>query len=465
MIGFGTKPDTPIEALQVAINSGYIMIDTKDSNSSLQHFKLLNMDRQKLFISSKLMGESSPTNHNPENVFKACANALEKSGLTYFDLYYIHTTYSFNNVNILHTYSELIKLKQKGIIKNIGLSNVIYEQLESIIINSAKPDYIQIEIHPYLTEERIVDYCKSHNINVVAHSPLGSSFNSQIVKEPLLVELSKKYNMSVEQVILSWHVSRGIIPIPSSKKQVHIENNLKIVTLLETEIQGIFKLNKNMRGWVKPNHYESIGKICSPLPKRIINSSELINDNTPNTNIINDLILKGFYICNASIDNDLYRLSVNLKDRDDSSHIKEIQDNIFLNSIVSKYLNKSNYKKLCSKRNTGPSVNFVPKSTQLFHRDTQLQKCIKVIIYLTEVTSVNGPLKIIYPEPDIHVRWFKDSMNARCSYEEITKVVPKENIISVEGPEYTMIIFEGTTLHAGGFVQKGSRKIIYIEFN
>ena len=129
----------------------------------------------------------------------------------------------------MKTYNELLSLKEEKLCLNVGLSNITFEQLEAIVINSKKPDYIQIEIHPYLVEERIVNFCKNNQIKIVAHSPFGSSLWDEIAKDKILLELSNKHNLTVAQLVLNWHVSRGIIPIPSSNDKNHMESNLKLI--------------------------------------------------------------------------------------------------------------------------------------------------------------------------------------------------------------------------------------------
>jgi diketogulonate reductase-like aldo/keto reductase len=455
MIGFGTKCNTEKDIIQEAINVGYTFIDLKDSNKSILHFNNLQFYREKLFICSKLVGESSPENHNPKNIYNNCLQTLKKAGLTYWDLYYIHTTFAYNNYPILKTYNEVLRLKKEGYVLNVGLSNITFEQLEAIIINSTKPDYIQIEIHPYLVENRIVEFCKNNQIKIVSHSPLGSSLWTTISNDPILLALSKKYNTIVAKLILNWHISRGIIPIPSSNNKDNIRNNLNNLTRIDIsteDLQSITNLNKNQRTFIKPNHYESIGPICEPLPKRKI----ILEDCIQNNIILNDIIKKGFYITTTEIDKELHMLCTQ-----SSPNVNLIKNNSFIKSISSMYDNKFLTK--CEIRTNLPNNNLSPIHTQLYHRDTQLQKCLKIIIYLSDVKKENGPLQIIYPEPDMNLKWYNDRINARTTPEEIYQNVPLNNIITVEGPIYTMIIFEGTILHCGGYVQKGVRKIIYLE--
>lgn len=403
--------------------------------------------------------------------------SLETSGLRYWDIYYIHTTNAFDNHPILQTYNKLLELKEEKLCLNVGLSNITFEQLEAILINSTKPDYIQIEIHPYLVEERIVNFCKNNAIKIVAHSPFGSSLWKEIADDAILLELAKKYNVTVAQLVLNWHVSRGIIPIPSSNDKNHMGSNLKRIDISSADVHIINALNKNKRVWVKPNHYETIGKICEPLPKRKIVMEDLIQDDSVYSSIINDIVLKGFYIGSTNIDSQLHSLcnELQLEGKPNKEILEKIQNNPFLISILSTYQTNTflastfsryqkNHKFLnCIIRKNIPHANLRPYFTELFHRDTQCQKTLKVIIYLSDVGEENGPFQIIYPEPDVNLKWYKDKINARTPPEEIVQNIPQENIISIKGPAYTMIIFEGTALHCGGFVKRGFREIVYID--
>lgn len=113
MIGFGTKSDTKKESIQFAIDSGYKLIDTKDTNESLRHFKstITPEQRNNIFLCSKLMGENSPENHRKENVKQCCNNSLLNAGIDYWDIYYIHTSHSFDGVSLLDTYDAILDLK------------------------------------------------------------------------------------------------------------------------------------------------------------------------------------------------------------------------------------------------------------------------------------------------------------------------------------------------------------------
>jgi diketogulonate reductase-like aldo/keto reductase len=479
MIGFGTKTNTSKDIIQTAIDSGYNFIDTKDTNSSISYLKTLKYDRSKIFFCSKLVGESNFDNHKPKNVYNECIKSLKLAGLEYWDIYYIHTVHSFNDVNILDTYQEIVKLKNNKKILNIGLSNILYEQLETIILNSTKPDYIQIEIHPYLVEKRLVNYCLLNNIKVVAHSPLGSSLWKDISKEEKLIELSLKYKKSISQIILKWHISRGIIPIPSSNNIEHIKNNLDLnFEINQDDLDSITYLNKNKRIYVKPNHYESIGSIVTEPLKNITTVSKI------NNSILEEILKKGFYINNI-INSDIYSIcqkiekeintnklnckyiqsyGIQIINENCNKYMKELINNTFFINLFNNYFDEK-YKIYYFIKKSIINNNLAPSSTGLYHRDMQ-KKSLKIIIYLTDVNKYNGPFKIIYPEiPENNskITWYNDKVNKRTTEEQINLYYSPDNIISVEGSKYTIIIFDGNILHSGGYIQKDNRVVMYIE--
>lgn len=474
MIGFGTKSETSYDVIKFAIDNGYNFIDTKDSNFSVTHFK--NIDRTNLFLCSKLMGEDHM------GPIEACENSLINANLNYWDLYYIHTTHSFDDVPILLTYEKLLELKNIGKIKNIGLSNITYEQLESIILNSTKPDYVQIEIHPYLVEKRLVNLCKENMIKIIAHSPLGSSFCKKLLNEKILIMLATKYKKTIAQIILCWHISRGIIPIPSSTNYVNIESNLNcFFEMSQSDIDLISSLDQNKRCYIKPNHYESIGKTCQPFPSRIPNFI------TTGNKIIDDLNTKGFYqtmctgelykICNnvykyfqnnkCNINSsNLYGRSyeLNYTDKYIDSQLDVLKQNEFLNDVARQYLSRS-YSTSCSLKTSFKTKNLNPEFTGLYHRDTQKQKCLKVIIYLSSVCTFNGALKVVYPENNSDkLTWYNEHNIPRTTEEQIIKHCMQENIVILTGAKFSCIFLEGSVIHSGGYVQVGTRDSIYIEF-
>lgn len=486
LIGFGTKSDTQMKSIQMALDEGYKLIDTKDSNKSIDCFKNLKYDRDKVKFCSKLMGESSKSNHKAENVRKAFLKDLQRSGLKYWDVYYLHTTFSFDNHPILDTWNEILNLKKDKLIKETGLSNITIEQLQCILLNSEKPDYIQIEIHPYLNEDEIVTFCHENNIKIVAHSPFGSGkLHKEFKNDSILKKITDKYNINVYQLILKWHIKRNIIPIPSSNNLINIKSNLHLdFDIDDSDIKLINSLNKHKRIYVKPNHDEYRFEINKPMDSRkIIETDKFENE------ILRDIKEQGYHVSNIkNLDNELFEICKFLKihsknksnectrklfnnrdfmryydDEITNEYKSKIKNNSFLNNLSLTYLKRNYNKKIFLCKNI-MSNDLLPHNSGLFHRDVQSQKTLKVMIYLNDVDNFNGPLKIVDEDCE-NIKWFIEKSH-KSVVRTTNKELGKNNIESkiITGESYTVIFFEGSLIHSGGYIQRGIRYCLYLEY-
>ncbi|CUS21791.1 LAQU0S04e00870g1_1 [Lachancea quebecensis] len=241
--------------------------------------------REDLFVVSKLWNSY----HDPKNVKKALKKTLEDLNLEYLDLFYIHFPLAFKfvpfeeryppgfytgaedekkgvisleKVPVLDTYRALEQCVEEGLIKAIGVSNFRGILLHDLLAGAKiPPACLQIEHHPYLTQEKLVEYCKQQGIQVVAYSSFGpQSFlemDSQLAKStPTLFEhdvvqkVAKNHGASTSEVLLRWATQRGVAIIPKSSKKERLLNNLQInekLTLSEKELQEISSLNKDIR--------------------------------------------------------------------------------------------------------------------------------------------------------------------------------------------------------------------------
>jgi diketogulonate reductase-like aldo/keto reductase len=120
---------------------------------------------------------------------------------------------------------------ESGKTKSIGVSNFNVNQLKDILnICKIKPVCNQIEVNPLCRNEEVVDFCLSNNIHPVAYTPLGAPDRSKInlLEDPFLVELAKKYNKPVSKIILKWLLQRQILIIPKSVTPSRIEDNVDV---------------------------------------------------------------------------------------------------------------------------------------------------------------------------------------------------------------------------------------------
>lgn len=213
------------EKVEIAVKSGYNHIDTAEgyhNEAGIGEF-LKNYDREELFITSKVL----PSNLNYESVIKACKRSLKKLGTDYLDLYLIH--WPNPAISLRETLQAMKYLRDQGLVKNIGVSNFSAYQLNFALKITPVPITVnQIEIHPWLyqkEQKELLELCQQNDIVVEASAPLA---RTEVLKDETIVELADKYDKSPAQVVLKWELQKGIVPLPKSKSEGHIKENLDL---------------------------------------------------------------------------------------------------------------------------------------------------------------------------------------------------------------------------------------------
>lgn len=269
IIGLGTwksKPGEVYQAVIWAIEAGYRHIDCaaiyeneKEVGNALEFaFKNGLVTRSEMFVTSKLWN----SNHRLEDVQPALKKTLKDLKLEYLDLYLVHWPISFkkgvgfaqtreeyftyNDVPLTQTWEGIEECKSKGLTKHIGVSNFNISKLEEIIKSGNQmPEMNQVEMHPFLQQHKLVDYCRSKGIHMTAYSPLGSGDRPSNRKKtdepslfghPVILELAQKHHVSAAQILIAYSVNRGIAVIPKSVSQDRIMQNLSSIKVqLDTE--------------------------------------------------------------------------------------------------------------------------------------------------------------------------------------------------------------------------------------
>ena len=225
-IGFGTyksgDDEETAKIIKNALNLGYKMIDTASFyNNEVgigNGIKESGIDRKDIFIVTKLWNDD----HGYDNTIEAFNKSLNNLQVDYIDLYLIHWPNKLN----AETWRAFEHLYETGKVKAIGVCNFKVEHLEELK-KTAKimPMVNQVEIHPFSTKNNIINYCKDNNIKVVAWSPIS---RGRVLSNDLMIDLSQKYKKSIVQIVLRWHMQKGVIPIPKSSNENRIKENMDI---------------------------------------------------------------------------------------------------------------------------------------------------------------------------------------------------------------------------------------------
>ncbi len=243
--GFGvfqiTDPRECEEAVTHALNAGYRLIDTASAYLNEEAvgkaIQKSGIQREELFITTKLWIQD----YGYENAKKAFYTSLEKLGLDYIDLYLLHQPMS----DYYGAYRALEELYEEGKIKAIGVCNFYPERLVDLCINAKIiPAVNQIECHPFFQRIEDMKTMEEFGVQIESWGPLAEG-QKDIFNNPILKEIGDQYNKTVAQVILRWHVQRGVVIIPKSSKKERIEENFNIFDfeLSENDMKTILDMD------------------------------------------------------------------------------------------------------------------------------------------------------------------------------------------------------------------------------
>ncbi|WAA12966.1 aldo/keto reductase [Fervidibacillus halotolerans] len=241
-----------VQAVKTALETGYRLIDTAEFYQNEEGvgraIRESGVPREEIFITTKVWNSSQ----GYDSTLKAFEGSLKKLGLEYIDLYLIHWPVSGKYMD---TWRALERLYKEGLVRAIGVSNFHIQHLENIMNHfEEKPVVNQVELHPYLTQEKLRRFCRNHNIHVESWSPLA---RGQVVDDPVIGEISKKHGKTPAQIILRWHVQNDLIVIPKSKRPSRIKENADIFDfhLSEEDMNKINRLNKDYRTGSNPDDF------------------------------------------------------------------------------------------------------------------------------------------------------------------------------------------------------------------
>ncbi|MBC1539242.1 aldo/keto reductase [Listeria seeligeri] len=246
ILGFGTyqitEPEEAEKAIIEAIKAGYRHIDTAQSYMNEEAvgkgIAESGVSREELFITTKIWVE----NTSYQGVISSFERSLHRLGLEYVDLLLIHQPFN----DVYGAWLAMEELQKEGKIRAIGVSNFAVDKAVDLAeFNEVVPQVNQIEINPFQQQTKNIEAMKSEGIMPEAWAPFTEG-KKDIFNNPILIEIAKKYNKSVAQVILRWLVEQDIITLAKTVKPERMKENLAIFDfeLTEEDKSDIATLNE-----------------------------------------------------------------------------------------------------------------------------------------------------------------------------------------------------------------------------
>ncbi|MDX2305706.1 MAG: aldo/keto reductase [Microscillaceae bacterium] len=241
-----------IQASLDALEAGYRHIDTAalygNERGVGQAVRESGLPRQEIFVTTKVWN----SDQGYDSTLHAFENSLKKLDLEYIDLYLIHWPVKGKYKD---TWRALEKIYSEGLVKSIGVSNFLQNHLEDLLpVCEIKPMVNQMEFHPYLVQQTLIDFCTKHQICYEAWSPL---MQGRIFEVDLLRALAEKYQKTPVQIVLRWDLQKGVVTIPKSSKKERIITNAQIFDfeLSEEDVKAIDALDRGQRVGPDPNNF------------------------------------------------------------------------------------------------------------------------------------------------------------------------------------------------------------------
>lgn len=249
-VGFGVflvSDEDAHVAVAEAFRVGYRHVDTaavyRNERGVGRAIAESGIPREELYVTTKLWNSQQ----GYDSTIAACEKSLDRLGLDYVDLYLIHWPVPTRDLYV-DTWRAFIELRERGLVRSIGVSNFNEAHLRRIIDETGVvPVLNQIERHPYLLQPHLDAMHAEFDIAIEAWSPLGRG--NGVLDDPAVAAIARSHGRTPAQVVLRWHLQRGHVVIPKSVTPVRIAENLDVFgfELSEAEMASLNGLDKGER--------------------------------------------------------------------------------------------------------------------------------------------------------------------------------------------------------------------------
>ena len=241
------------QAIHWALQAGYRHIDTasayKNEVGVGKAIRESGVPREELFITTKVWN----SDQGYDRTIHAFEASMDRLGLEVLDLYLIHWPVKDQ---YKETWRALEDLYAAGRIRSIGVSNFLQHHLEDLLATSkVNPMVNQMEFHPWLVQQSLLEYCEKHQIQYEAWSPL---MQGRITSVSEILDLGVKYGKTPVQIVLRWNLQKGVVTIPKSSNRDRILANAQLFDfeLAQEDVDFLDGLDRHHRFGPDPDHFD-----------------------------------------------------------------------------------------------------------------------------------------------------------------------------------------------------------------
>jgi diketogulonate reductase-like aldo/keto reductase len=257
-VGFGVwqVPDDEVEgAVLHALATGYRHIDTAklyDNEAGVgRALAATDVPRDDVFVTTKVW----PSEFGARATVDSFDGSLERLGLERLDLFLLHWPFPARD-RYVEAWQALRELRAAGRVRAIGVCNFHVDHLQRLHDETGEwPAVNQIELHPYLQQRELVDFATERGIVTESWSPLASG--QKVLDDPVIGAIADRLGATPAQVIIAWHLARGLVVLPKSVTPSRIEENLAAVgvALGGDDLDAIAALDRGFRTGPDPDAF------------------------------------------------------------------------------------------------------------------------------------------------------------------------------------------------------------------